>query len=78
VDRGEKIRRAHIESIQLKDPTLSDIEADKVYRQQMRERGSAGGKKGGRPFRDVPGLAQEASLKGVESRRQNADRKTMP
>lgn len=56
-----KLRQTMIAKYKQANPGVSDQEAYDLWREDMRARGSAGGKKSTGAFAVVPGLAQRAA-----------------
>ena len=59
---GQSMRDTYIARYMEQNPGITETEAYEMYKQNMRERGSKGGKNTtSRPFADIPGLAQRAA-----------------
>lgn len=59
--QGSRLVQTVVARIMRENPGVEELEAYQMYKQEMRDRGSMGGKKStSRPFRDTPGLAKRA------------------
>ncbi len=56
-----QVVRTNVQKYMLADPSLTEEQAYELYKEDMRQRGSKGGKAHGGAFNYVPGLAKRAA-----------------